>query len=229
MIAEANDIRAEEKRPEFAAGKRLLIVEHHSINRQVLIRQAESWGMIPVAVTSGAEALEIIKENSALDLAILAMNLPDMDGVALAVEIRKFELSNLSGGGGLNPNVMKVKSPRKMALPLVLFTYLSKAEVWKKLETTEVHFSAFLTKPLKQSQFYNVLLQVFGYVSGKSGRGEVSNVLTLTSGLKYFENSQEQHRVRRTPAVLRQSATNSAGQDAANSTQIRILRPRTMW
>jgi hypothetical protein len=84
----------------------------------------------------------------------------------------------------------------------VLFTYLSKAEVWKKLETTEVHFSAFLTKPLKQSQFYNVLLQVFGYVSGKSGRGEVSNVVTLTSGLKYFENSQEQHRVRRTPACF---------------------------
>ena len=222
VIAEANDIRAEEKRPEFAAGKRLLIVEHHSINRQVLIRQAESWGMIPVAVTSGAEALEIIKENSALDLAILAMNLPDMDGVALAVEIRKFELSNLSGGG-LNPNVMKVKSPRKVALPLVLFTYLSKAEVWKKLETTEVHFSAFLTKPLKQSQFYNVLLQVFGYVSGKSGRGEVSNVVTLTSGLKYFENSQEQHRVLRTPAVLRQAATNSAGLDAASSSQIRIL------
>ncbi|MBD1826177.1 response regulator [Microcoleus vaginatus GB1-A2] len=221
VVAEANDIRAEEKRPEFAAGKRLLIAEHHAINRQVLIRQAESWGMIPVAVTSGAEALEIIKGNSALDLAILAMNLPDMDGVALAVEIRKFELSNLSGA--LNPNGITVKNPRKIALPLVLFTYLSKAEVWKKLETTEVHFSAFLTKPLKQSQFYNVLLQVFGYVTGKSGRGEVSNVVTLTSGLKYFENSQEQHRVQRTPAVLRQVATNSGGQDAANSSQIRIL------
>ncbi|MEG3894215.1 MULTISPECIES: response regulator [unclassified Microcoleus] len=223
VIAEATQSLGEEKLPEFAAGKRLLIVENHAINRQVLIRQAESWGMIPVAVTSGVEALEIIKENSAIDLAILAMNLPDMDGVALAVEIRKFELSNLSGGDGLNPNVIKVKSPRKVPLPLVLFTYLSKAEVWKKLETTEVHFSAFLTKPLKQSQFYNVLLQVFGYVTGKSGRGEVSNVATLTSGLKYFENSQEQHRVQRTPAVLRQIASNSAGQDAANSGQIRIL------
>ena len=223
VIAEATQSRTEEKLPEFAAGKRLLIVEHHAINRQVLIRQAESWGMIPVAVTSGAEALEIIKENSAIDLAILAMNLPDMDGVALAVEIRKFELSNLSSGDGLNLNAIKVKSPRKVPLPLVLFTYLSKAEVWKKLETTEVHFSAFLTKPLKQSQFYNVLLQVFGYVAGKSGRGELSNVATLTSGLKYFENSQEHHRVQRTPAVLRQVANNFAGRDGANSRQIRIL------
>ncbi len=223
VIAEATESHAEEKRPEFTAGKRLLIVENHAINRQVLIRQAESWGMIPIAVTSGAEALEIIKENSALDLAILAMNLPDMDGVALAVEMRKLELSNLFGGDGLNQNAIKVTNPRKVALPLVLFTYLSKAEVWKKLETTEVHFSAFLTKPLKQSQFYNVLLQVFGYVTGRSGKGELSNVATLTSGLKYFENSQEQHRVQRTPAVLRQVASNSAGHDAANSSQIRIL------
>ncbi|MBE9092815.1 response regulator [Tychonema sp. LEGE 07203] len=223
VIAEANQSRAEEKLPEFADGKHLLIVENHAINRQVLIRQAEAWGMIPVAATSGAEALEIIKSNSEFDLAILAMNLPDMDGVALAVKIRSFELSKLSGREGLNPNVIPVKSPRKVTLPLVLFTYLSKAEVWKKLETTEVHFSAFLTKPLKQSQFYNVLLQVFGYVAGKSGRGEVSNVATLTSGLKYFENSQEQHRAQRTPAVLRQVASNSASQDAANSSQIRIL------
>jgi hypothetical protein len=45
----------------------------------------------------------------------------------------------------------------------------------------------------------------------------------LTSGLKYFENSQEQHRVQQTPAVLRQVASNSSGPDAANSAQIRIL------
>ncbi|TAF32976.1 MAG: response regulator [Oscillatoriales cyanobacterium] len=216
VIAEANESAVEEKPPEFTVGKRLLIVENHAINRQVLIRQAEAWGLIPVAVTSGAEALEIIKENSAIDLAILAMNLPDMDGVSLAVEIRSWELSNLSSDDGLNPNAIKVKSPRKVTLPLVLFTYLSKAEVWKKLETTEVHFS-------KQSQFYNVLLQVFGYVAGRSSKGELSNVATLTSGLKYFENSQEQHRAQRTPAVLRQVPSNSAPHDPTNSSQIRIL------
>lgn len=224
VMAESIESITEEKPPEFVAGKRLLIVENHAINRQVLIAQAETWGMIPITASSGAEALEIIKQNSAIDLAILAMNLSDMDGVTLAVEIRKFELGNLSAGDDLlNRNGAKVKSDRKFSLPLVLFTYLSKAEVWKKLETTEVHFAAFLTKPLKQSQFYNVLLQVFGYGAARSGRGEISNVATLTSGLKYFENSQEQHRVQQTPAVLRQIPSNSTGPDAANSAQIRIL------
>ncbi|HAT15099.1 MAG TPA: histidine kinase, partial [Microcoleaceae bacterium UBA11344] len=223
VMAESIESITEEKPPEFVAGKRLLIVENHAINRQVLIAQAEYWGMIPITASSAAEALEIVKQNSALDLAILAMNLSDMDGVTLAVEIRKFEQGNFAAGDEQNRRGAKVKSDRKVSLPLVLFTYLSKAEVWKKLETTEVHFAAFLTKPLKQSQFYNVLVQVFGYAAGKSGRGETSHVPTLTSGLKYFENSQEQHRVQQTPAVLRQIASNSSEPDAANSAQIRIL------
>jgi hypothetical protein len=40
----------------------------------------------------------------------------------------------------------------------------------------------------------------------KSGRGELSNVATLTSGLKHFENSLGEQPVQRTPAVLRQVA-----------------------
>ena len=223
VMAEAIEGIADEKQPNFATGKRLLIVDNHAINRQVLIAQAQSWGMIPMTASTAAEALEIIPKNEEIDLVILAMNLSDMDGVALAVEIRKFEKSNFSRGGEqLDINGINITSHRKTPLPLVLFTYLSKAEVWKKLETTEVHFAAFLTKPLKQSQFYNVLVQVFGYVAGRNSMGEFSNVATLTSGLQYFENSQEQHRMQQTPAVLRQVASNSS-QGAANGVKIRIL------
>ncbi|XZO00664.1 MAG: response regulator [Microcoleus sp.] len=222
LMAEAIEGSAEEKKPDFVIGKRLLIVENHEINRQVLIAQAESWGMIPVTATSAAEALEIIQHNSEIDLAILAMNLSDMDGVALAVEIRKFEMRNFfADGEGLDRNGINIQSNHKTPLPLVLFTYLSKAEVWKKLETTEVHFAAFLTKPLKQSQFYNVLVQVFGYVTARNGRGDVSSVASLTSRLQYFENSQTQQRVQPTPVVLRQGAISSP--DGSKRDPIRIL------
>jgi len=111
--------------------------------------------------------LEIVKQNSALDLAILAMNLSDMDGVTLAVEIRKFEQGNFAAGDEQNRRGAKVKSDRKVSLPLVLFTYLSKAEVWKKLETTEVHFAAFLTKPLKHSAQIRILLAEDNVVNQK--------------------------------------------------------------
>ncbi|MFM9266673.1 response regulator [Tychonema sp. BBK16] len=223
VMAEGIEGIPNEKKPDFATGKHLLIVDNHAINRQVLISQAQSWGMIAVTASTAAEALEIIQQNSEIDLVVLAMNLLDMDGVALAVEIRKLEMENsLKGGEQLDINGISITSHRKNPLPLVLFTYLSKAEVWKKLENTEVHFAAFLTKPLKQSQFYNVLVQVFGYVTGRNSMGEFSNVATLTSGLQYFENSQEQHRVQQTPAVLRQVASNLS-QRGANGVQIRIL------
>lgn len=223
IMAEAIAEIADQKQPHFVTGKRLLIVDNHAINRQVLIGQAQSWGMIPMTANTAAEALEVIQQNAEIDLVILAMNLSDMDGVALAVEIRKFEINNFSiGGEQLDTNGINITSHRKTPLPLVLFTYLSKAEVWKKLETTEVHFAAFLTKPLKQSQFYNVLVQVFGYVAGRNSMGEFSNVATLTSGLQYFENSQEQHRMQQTPAVLRQVASNLS-QGGANAVKIRIL------
>jgi PAS domain S-box-containing protein len=213
---------ADQKQPHFATGKRLLIVDNHAINRQVLITQAQSWGMIPMTASTAAEALEIIQQNAEIDLVILAMNLSDMDGVALAVEIRKLEMRNsLICAEQPDMNGINITTHRKTPLPLVLFTYLSKAEVWKKLETTEVHFAAFLTKPLKQSQFYNVLMQVFGYVAGRNSMGEFSNVATLTSGLQYFENSQEQHRMQQTPAVLRQVANNLSG--GTNAVKIRIL------
>ncbi|MDQ2098586.1 MAG: response regulator [Tychonema bourrellyi B0820] len=223
VMAEGIEGIPHEKQPDFATGKHLLIVDNHAINRQVLISQAQSWGMIPVTASTAAEALEIIQQNSEIDLVILAMNLLDMDGVALAVEIRKLEIENfLKVGEQLDTNGISITSNRKSPLPLVLFTYLSKAEVWKKLENTEVHFAAFLTKPLKQSQFYNVLVQVFGYVTGRNSMGEFSNVATLTSGLQYFENSQEQHRIQHTPAILRQIASNLS-QGGANGVQIRIL------
>ncbi|MGL5059009.1 MAG: response regulator [Microcoleus sp.] len=224
-IADAIEGIAEEKIPEFAAGKRLLIVENHAVNRQVLIAQAQSWGMIPVAVTCAAEALKIVRQNSDFDLAILAMNLPDMDGVSLAAEIRKIERVNLPAGGErLDENRVTAKDDRSAKpLPLVLFTYLGKAEVWKRLETTGMNFAAFLTKPLKQSQFYNVLLQAFGYVAARSSKGETSNVATLTSELKYFERSQQHSLVQRNAASLKQSEEQQRDRATANSTQIRIL------
>ena len=221
--ADAIEGMAEEKIPEFAAGKRLLIVENHAVNRQVLIAQAQSWGMIPVAVTSAAEAMKIVQQKSAIDLAILAMNLPDMDGVSLAAEIRKFERVNLLVAGEKpDGNGVKVNGDRpSVTLPLVLFTYLSKADVWKRLETTDVNFAAFLTKPLKQSQFYNVLLQAFGYVAARSSRGEIPNVATLTSDLKYFEPAREPRLVQRNPEVLKQPLSQNAAAD--NAAGIRIL------
>jgi signal transduction histidine kinase/CheY-like chemotaxis protein/HPt (histidine-containing phosphotransfer) domain-containing protein len=121
-------------------GKRLLIVDDNATNRQILMLQAQSWGMLTRAAESGAEALSLLGRGEAFDMAILDMQMPTMDGLTLATEISK--------------------QPGYQKLPLIMLTSIDRPELNEDAETVE--FAAFLTKPIKQSHLYNVLLQVLG-------------------------------------------------------------------
>src|SRR5438552_10552531 len=92
--------------------------------------------MEPVAVEFPAAALELIEQGEPFDVAVLDMMMPDMDGLALAGEIRS----------------------RRSAqeLPLLLLTSLGRLP---QSQSSSV-FSAQLAKPLKASQLYNTLLQL---------------------------------------------------------------------
>jgi PAS domain S-box-containing protein len=118
-------------------GKRLLIVDDNATNRQILTLQGQSWGMLTRAAQSGAEALDWLRQGEPFDLAILDMQMPQMDGLALAAEIRQ--------------------QKGYQELPLVMLTSLGKPET--KEESLKRLFAAFLTKPIKQSHLYEVLNQ----------------------------------------------------------------------
>jgi PAS domain S-box-containing protein len=121
-------------------GKRVLIVDDNATNRQILTLQAQSWGMVPRASASARLALDWIAAKEVFDLAILDMQMPQMDGLALAAEIRLY--------------------PECQKLPLVMLTSIGRQEI--NTPTIEVDFAAFLNKPIKQSQLYNVLINIFG-------------------------------------------------------------------
>ena len=70
-------------------GKRILIVDDSRTNRRVLGVQAYTWGMLPMTASSSQEALKWINRGDDFDVAILNMNMPGMDGLTLAREIRK--------------------------------------------------------------------------------------------------------------------------------------------
>ena len=126
-------------------GKRLLIVDDHKANREVVRRQAISWGMLPRETESASEALEWIRRGDPFDAVILDMQMPDMNGVELAQEIRRLRDERI--------------------LPLVMSTSLG-----RRVEDSDagVHAAAQLTKPIKASQLYEALLKVFGDVSGQT-------------------------------------------------------------
>lgn len=130
-------------------GKEVLIVENHGINQTVLNRQVKAWRMNPRLAKTGIEALKIIQENPVLDLVIIGINLPDIDEIELARKIRILERN------------MACSNPQRQPLHLVLFNYASNTNLIKRIERTNINYAGFINKPLKQSQFYNTLLQIF--------------------------------------------------------------------
>jgi PAS domain S-box-containing protein len=128
-------IAAEDGLPELA-GKRLLVVDDNATNREIVIRQARSWGMEPVAVEHASAALALVAAGEPFDVAVLDMMMPDVDGLTLAREIR--------GHRGARE------------LPLVLLTSVGRLPEAR----AAAEFTAQLAKPIKASQLYNVLLRV---------------------------------------------------------------------
>lgn len=121
------------------AGKRALIVDDNATNRRILSLISASWGMASTAVPSGPEALKLIRGGNRFDVAILDFHMPEMDGLMLAAEIRKI--------------------PETHQLPLVMLTSAGNREVISELGG--IGFAAYLNKPTKQSQLYDILVSIF--------------------------------------------------------------------
>ncbi len=117
---------------------RMLIVDDNPTNCRILTLQASKWGMIPRGAQSAAQALEWLRSGENFDLAILDMQMPGMDGLMLASEIRKM--------------------PGAMMMPLVLLTSMGVHSDHPDFES--VAFASCLTKPIKPSQLQEVLVRV---------------------------------------------------------------------
>jgi GAF domain-containing protein/CheY-like chemotaxis protein/tetratricopeptide (TPR) repeat protein len=112
--------------------KRVLVVDDNATNRRVLSLQTGKWGMTSRATESPLEALRWLDGGEAFDLAILDMHMPEMDGLALARQIRG----------------------RHATLPLVLFSSLGRREAGDD----DRLFDAYLAKPIRQSQLFDALV-----------------------------------------------------------------------
>ncbi|HSH93800.1 MAG TPA: response regulator, partial [Roseimicrobium sp.] len=116
------------------SGLRLLVVDDNETNRRILSAYAARWGMTARLASKGAEAMEWLRGGEFFDVGILDMQMPEMDGVMLASEIR-----------GL---------PSSSSMPLVLLTSLGRQSA-----KDSVHFAASLPKPVKPAQLHAILLQ----------------------------------------------------------------------
>ncbi|MEM9216336.1 MAG: response regulator [Cyanobacteria bacterium P01_F01_bin.150] len=120
------------------SGKDVLIVDDNDTNRKILSLQVQSWGLTPHLARSGIDALELLAKYVSIDMGILDMQMPGMNGMMLAEAIHQL--------------------PRYERLPLVMLTSIGRN--FLDQDRIEEQFEAFLNKPVKQSQLFNILSSI---------------------------------------------------------------------
>jgi len=123
------------------SGKRVLIVDDNAANRRILTLQVEAWGMVPQSAASPFEALDWVRRGDAFDVALLDMQMPGMDGLTLAAEIHR---------------AREAVPGSNVPVPVILLTSGQYGGV-----ADGAGVVALLTKPIKPSQLYNVMVQIF--------------------------------------------------------------------
>jgi PAS domain S-box-containing protein len=117
-------------------GRRVLIVDDNATNRRLLALQTEGWGLEPRVVAGPHAALKCLEGGERFDAAILDMQMPGMDGVGLAEQIR-------------------TRWPT-LKLPVILLTSLG--NIGKLPEGGRI--AATLTKPVKPAALLETLRSV---------------------------------------------------------------------
>lgn len=130
-------------------GSSILVVDDNATNRRILEKQLHAWDMAPTLCETPFAALELLKTQT-FDAAILDMQMPDMDGLELAQQIRS-------------------KYPN---MPLLLLSSLGLGDV-----QTQGIFDARLNKPVKPSALFDALISIFDETQAETRPISLSSLL----------------------------------------------------
>jgi PAS domain S-box-containing protein len=140
-------------RPVKLSGVRVLAIDDNATNLRILRAQLEALEMSVRTTMSPREALAWVAVGERFDVAVLDMQMPETDGLALAQELRR-----LPGGA---------------ALPMILLSSLG--AVRAEAEARGVELVAMLTKPVKQVQLLEALAAAS--LRGPAGATPVPHIL----------------------------------------------------
>ncbi|NJK33958.1 MAG: response regulator [Oscillatoriales cyanobacterium SM2_2_1] len=147
----------QQDRPYVLYGKSVLVVDDNATNRQILCHQLRSWNMVPQEADSAKAALKILRSPRLFHLAILDMQMPEVDGLQLAQEIHT----------NFGP------------IPLIMLTSMGGVNDLSPAESQL--FAAYLTKPVKQVQLYHLLIRLWHHAHPALGSFAPSAMLAPAS------------------------------------------------
>jgi PAS domain S-box-containing protein len=131
-------IAPQDRTAHFLEGRRMLVVDDNETNRMALASQLRAWEITADLAAGAGEALELLRkaaaESNPYDMALLDMDMPEMDGLTLAGILRA--------------------DPDLAAVRLLLLS-----SVWVEAEAAaEAGFVGHLTKPVRLSNLYDALM-----------------------------------------------------------------------
>ena len=136
--------------PEDIEGKRVLVVDDHAVNREILCSYLSNWKCKIKSVPGAHEALEsmqrAVRHRDPFDLAIIDHMMPGMDGEELALSIKA------------NSDLSRTK--------LIMLT--SRGLHGDAVRAKQLGYDAWLTKPVKRKKLLESILAIFGHCSGES-------------------------------------------------------------
>ncbi len=130
--------------PKDISGKRVLVVDDISVNREILTTYLKEWECHTEAASSAPEALlqihKAAKADTPFDLAIIDHMVPDMGGEELGISIKA------------NPELGHTQ--------LIMLTSWSQRGDTQNAKT--IGSDAYLTKPIKRDRLYHAIRALFG-------------------------------------------------------------------
>jgi len=114
-------------------GKKILLVEDEPVNRKLMEKFIEATGAELISTESGSESVKLCAEDPDIDLVLMDLTLPDIDGYTAMERIRKV----------------------RPQLPMIAQSATSMSEHREKARNSGA--DDFIAKPIKKEELYNAI------------------------------------------------------------------------
>ncbi|MHB1611781.1 MAG: response regulator, partial [Sulfobacillus sp.] len=136
------------------AGKKILLVDDDIRNVFALTSVLELYGMDIVFAENGEECLEILETTADIDLILMDIMMPKMDGIETITRIRSMQTYG--------------------SVPIIVVT--AKAMTTDRVGGLEAGASDYLIKPTQPDQLLSLMsVWLHRHLRARSGKNEVSN------------------------------------------------------
>ena len=136
--------RVEPRETVVLDGMPVLVVDDNATNRKILDAMLRHWRMEPSLAEGGERALEVMEKNAAqgttFPLVLLDVQMPSMDGFVVAQKIKE--------------------NPRLAGATIMMLTSLGQRG--DAARCRELGISAYLVKPIRQSELLRAILEALG-------------------------------------------------------------------